>query len=239
MTAEPPRDGPVIPRLFSAASEEVSDRRRELRRLGGATRALIERLVHTPADEAELAAMADEVEALVRRLPERQGRSAYDGFAEVSMAGSDPELGAFFDHSPLIGLANPLSPPLHLTIEADRVTGTAVFGSAYEGPPGHVHGGYIAAAFDELLGAAQTLSGAPGMTGRLIVHYRSPTPLHEELRLEGRFLRRDGRKVFTEGSMWVGDRLTAEAEGLFVSVPAERFMVMRRERDSDGGAPPS
>jgi hypothetical protein len=41
------------------------------------------------------------------------------------------------------------------------------FGSAYEGPPGCVHGGYVAAAFDEMLGFVQSLGGNPGMTARL------------------------------------------------------------------------
>ena len=61
------------------------------------------------------------------------------------------------------------------------IKGTVTFGSAYEGPPGHVHGGYVAAAFDELLGMTQSLGGMPGMTGTLTVRYRRPTPLRTEL----------------------------------------------------------
>ena len=38
-----------------------------------------------------------------------------------------------------------------------------------------------------VLGAAQTFSGAPGMTGTLTIRYRKPTPLHTDLRFEGRF----------------------------------------------------
>ena len=37
------------------------------------------------------------------------------------------------------------------------------FGSAYEGPPGCVHGGFVAAAFDEVLGFVQSLGGQPGL----------------------------------------------------------------------------
>ena len=58
------------------------------------------------------------------------------------------------------------------------------------------------------------------MTGRLTVHYRSPTPLHTELALEGRIDRVDGRKTFCIGTIHAGDRLCAEAEGLFVAVDA-------------------
>ena len=102
------------------------------------------------------------------------------------------------------------------------------FGSAYEGPPGCVHGGYIAGAFDELLGATQSLSGNPGMTGRLTVHYRSPTPLHTDLRMHGELEKVEGRKIFTHGSLFApetdgGERLCAEAEGLFISIDFGRF----------------
>ncbi len=129
----------------------------------------------------------------------------YEGFTEAANAGQatgglrpgDPEWFAFFDHSPIIGLANPLSPPVHLDYRADRVIGSVTFGAAYEGPPGCVHGGYVAAVFDELLGATQSLSGDQGMTAHLEVDYRSPTPLGEPLQLEGWFERREGRKICT------------------------------------------
>ena len=108
----------------------------------------------------------------------------------------------------------------------DRVYGEVVFGSAYEGPPGSVHGGYVAAAFDEVLGFAQSLSGSPGMTGTLTVRYRRPTPLHTELKFEGWVDRVEGRKIFTRAELRAAGELTAEAEGLFISIDGERFAEM-------------
>ena len=64
------------------------------------------------------------------------------------------------------------------------------------------------------------------MTGRLIVHYRSPTPLDRELRFEAWVERVDGRKIITRGELFAGDLLCAEAEGLFVSVDRERFRAL-------------
>jgi acyl-coenzyme A thioesterase PaaI-like protein len=144
----------------------------------------------------------------------------------------DPEAGAPFDHSPFIGLANPLSPPLHFEYRGDRLYGTVTFGSAYEGPPGCVHGGYVAAAFDELLGAAQSMSGTQGMTARLEVNYRNPTPLGEPLHMEGWVDRRDGRKIFVKGTLSTEANLTADAEGLFLSLDPQRFeaLIVERER---------
>ena len=69
------------------------------------------------------------------------------------------------------------------------------------------------------------------MTGRLTVHYRSPTPLETELRFVGWLERVDGRKIFTKGELWAGDRLCAEAEGLFISIQPGQFADLKAERD--------
>jgi acyl-coenzyme A thioesterase PaaI-like protein len=233
VTDRPPFDASDLelsPRLLAARDGEVSPRRTGLRRVAAATRVLIEGLVGTDADDATIAATADALERLAAAFDRDGPRSIYDGIAEVAMAGADPS--ALFEHSPFIGRANPLSPPITLSVVDDVVIGTARFGSAYEGPPGCVHGGYVAAAFDEVLGSAQTFSGSPGMTGTLTIRYRRPTPLHADLRFEGRMVGREGRKVFTEGKVFAGDVLTAEAEGLFISIDVEKFRALREARDA-------
>ncbi len=123
-------------------------------------------------------------------------------------------------------MANPLAPPVRVAVRDDKVIGHANFGVAYEGPPGHVHGGFIAAAFDEVLGMAQSLTGSPGMTGTLTIRYRRPTPLLTELVFEARVDRVEGRKIFTEGRLSAGGVVTAEAQGLFIAVGHERFVKM-------------
>lgn len=123
-----------------------------------------------------------------------------------------------FDDSPVVGLANPLAPPVHVEIQGETVIGWATFGEQYEGPPGKVHGGYVAAAFDDVLGMAQSMGGRPGMTGRLTIRYRAPHPLHTRIRYEGRLVSVDGRKTLVAGASYDGDQLLAEAEGLFISV---------------------
>ena len=98
----------------------------------------------------------------------------------------------------MIGLYNPLAPPVLL--RGRRPRGHAApprSASAYEGPPGCVHGGVIAALFDELLGVANITSGVGAMTGTLTIKYRSPTPLHTPLDFAARTTSIDGRKVFT------------------------------------------
>ena len=170
-----------VARLGELRQRAVSPQRAEMRRLADAMRLVIDRLVasRAPADQLERAASTlEDVAASLEGYPRGH---AFEGFAESANSG-DPH--AFFDHSPIIGLANPLAPPLQLGVEEGRVVGTVRFGAAYEGPPGCVHGGFIAAAFDEVLGMAQSMGGRPGMTGTLTVRYRRPTPLHAELRFD-------------------------------------------------------
>ena len=225
--------------LHEFATAEPSPRRAELHRTGDALRRIVHRLHGSPAPDTELAAVADELERLADRLDAFPGGSLYEGFGESPLAGRDPH--AFFDHSPMLGRANPLAPPVELWADGDVMRARATFGSAYEGPPGCVHGGYIAAAFDEVLGSTQSLAGRPGMTARLTVHYRSPTPLHAELRFASRVVGVDGRKTFTHGTLHAGDRLCAEGEGLFVAIDFARLAEMQRRRDeafgprTDGG----
>jgi acyl-coenzyme A thioesterase PaaI-like protein len=211
------------------------------RRLARAMRLVIERLVPSNAPEAELRRAAEGLERYAEALQAHPRLKHFHGYAESANAG---DVGAFFDQSPLIGLANPLAPPITIGRAGERsALATVTFGSAYEGPPGCVHGGYVAAAFDEVLGYVQSLGGNPGMTARLTVHYRKPTPLHRELLIEAELARVEGRKIFTEGRIRAGDEVTAEAEGLFIAVERSRFQGLlaererferaRRERDGD------
>lgn len=227
------------PRVEGLAALPDTPRRREVRRLAAAVREVVEHMVSTTATAEQLAAAATALEALAAELGGLPKGLTYRGFAEAANAGAalpdpdDPEWFAFFDHSPFIGLANPLAPPVRLHYAADmsRLVGEVTFGSAYEGPPGCVHGGYVAAVFDELLGATQSMSGAQGMTAHLGVDYRSPTPLGEPLRLEGWLDRRDGRKIYARGAMYHGDVLTAEADALFIAFDRGRFRDLLDSRN--------
>lgn len=233
-------DGPGDPdwpaRMERMHDAELPPRRAELRRLADAARDVLHGLVITDADTTDIRDAADRLDAIAGLFRGAPKRSIYE-IAESANSG-DPW--GFFDHSPMLGRANPLAPPIVLRPIDDRtLEGTATFGAAYEGPPGCVHGGYVAAAFDEVLGSAQSLSGQPGMTARLIVNYRSPTPLHTELHFIGRFDRVEGRKVFASGTVHAEETLCAEAEGLFVSIDSERFQGLRSARDDRAGDAPS
>jgi hypothetical protein len=209
-----------------------------IRTYADATRRTIDQLMTTTASEA---AVAEAVELLARAnglLAGQPHGRPYQGVAESSMGpaamaeGGEDVLRPFLDYSPVVGLANPIAPPLHPERGDDVVSARVVYGAAYEGPPGCVHGGHVAAGFDEVLGFAQTLTGKGGMTGRLEIWYRKPTPLHRELVYTGWVEEVDGRKIRTRGALHAGEVLTAEAEGLFISVAPEVFERLMRARSS-------
>lgn len=218
--------------------DDLDPRRQITWRVGDTAREIIERLVDTRATDADLSAVAAELETIVERLRRFEHGRRYDGYGEAATAGGGPPLG-HADFSPLIGRANPIAPPMEFrlggTVDRPVVHATVNFGSAYEGPPGCVHGGIVSAAFDEIMGATQAMSGNPGMTGSLSVSYRAPTPLHADLDFEARLDRVEGRKIYVAAELRADEVVCAEATGLFISVDFEKLMAMQNQRNNDNG----
>ena len=222
---------------WQANRETVSGVWAQRRRLAEAMRAVVEGLVTSDAPEAELAAAATRLEEYATHLAKHPKRESYVGFAEAVVAqqtGQQDEsarAGGHFDFSPLIGRSNPLAPPVVMTHDSDgTVYGRVTFGAAYEGPPGCVHGGYVAAAFDEVLGYAETFTEHPGMTGTLEVIYKKPTPLHKEVVFTCKVERVQGRKIFASGTLYAGKTLCAEANAVFIGMREGTFLRLLRER---------
>ena len=182
--------------------------------LAEALRRIIARLAVVRPRADQLTRAADGANAFAEQLDALPERSQS---WEVSEAGLLPR--DFVRFSPVSGPNNPIAPPLVMEVVTgtdgeQHIVGTITFGPAYEGPPGHCHGGWIAAVFDELLGFVQL---APGYTAYLKVDYRAPTPLHRELSLRGWIDRVEGRKRWIRGSCTLDGVLLSEAEGLFIA----------------------
>ena len=216
-------------------THEVPPERIAHRAAADAIRRLIARLAATSASADQLLTLAERLDRVTDHLPAGAvpgGPGAEDGVAEAALSVHQPD--RLDERSPFVGRANPVAPPLRLAVVDDHIEATVTFGRSYEGPPGSVHGGFVAGIFDEALGAAQGFSGLAGMTGRLVVDYRSPTPLGTELRLVARMDRVEGRKIFCSGTLHAGDRLCAEAEGLFVTIAPEVLEAMLEARSRQG-----
>lgn len=111
--------------FFSAPGDERDPWRVQMQRLATAARELNSRLSITDAPVAEVARAADALEAVLATIREQPAGRPYFGVAESSLAGPSR---TFRDFSPLSGVCNPLSPPLDLHYETDRVAGTGSFG---------------------------------------------------------------------------------------------------------------
>ncbi len=200
----------------------------EKRRLSQAIKRLTEALVTSTPTPETLAAIATRVDGAAQELeasPRIYGRMA--------LAENHGSYG-FVSHeiNPIIGHANPIAPPVNMWIDGDMVRATCTLDWAYEGPPGCLHGGLVAAVFDQVLGFTQVLTKQPGVTGTLTTRFIKPTPLGTELRMEARVDRVEGRKNFISGEMFAGDRLTASCEGLFLHIPSERFKKLGEAKNS-------
>jgi hypothetical protein len=184
--------------------------------LAAQLRRIVNRLVLVRPAAADLRAAAERARDFADRLetlPVREG-------SVLSEAGLLPH--DHVRHSPWSGTSNVIAPPLEMWFvdgdedgpEGRRTDGAVVFGTAYEGPPGHAHGGCVAGVFDELLGRSQLRAG---FTGTLTVTYRRPTPLLKRIDLCAWVDRTDGRKRWVKGTAHLEGTLLVEAEGLFVS----------------------
>lgn len=139
-----------------------------------------------------------------------------------------PRRSGFAENSPFGGTLHPLAP----TFELYQVDGSPLtrmearirLGSLYEGPPGAVHGGMVAALFDEVFAATQHVaSGDRGRrTARLSVRYRHATPIDTDLVLDARVTKISGRRCALAATLSAGDVVTASAEALFVETRPAR-----------------
>ncbi|MGE9809480.1 PaaI family thioesterase [Janibacter sp. G1551] len=98
-------------------------------------------------------------------------------------------------------------------------TARVLFGRYHVGENMAVHGGAVSLLFDDVLGHLGFAAGLPpSRTAFLKTNYRSVTPVGEELVVRCRLDRVEGRKRFLSGELLHGDRLCAEAEGLWVEL---------------------
>lgn len=201
------------------ATPAAADRSSRVR-LADGIRRLTDLVVGRPLPDDEVVAAADAVAAVADRLEAAAG----PGKAPRGQPDHRGPAQDIFPTSPIIGAANPLAPPVRVwavTGEGGEreLRGRARFGYAYEGPPTCVHGGVLAETFDEMLGAANVLTGRGGMTGTLTVRYRRPTPLLADLDLEARQVSHEGRKLYCWAGIYHRGALTAEADAVFITVP--------------------
>ena len=221
-------------RSVQEVPDEPSDDALARREVAAGLRALIHAIGASGASTGQLRELAAQLRAQSDLLTGAGRRSGTVPPKPVALAGMED----FLDRSPITGHANPLAPPAVLTVdpEAGVVRGEVLFGAAFEGAPGIVHGGFVAAVLDEALGMACIFSGTHGMTGELTTRYLHHTAVATPLRVEARLVAVDGRKIWTEGEISQGDRVVAEGSGLFIEVDAGKFARLAASRSERAGS---
>lgn len=201
----------------------IAGREAELDGLAAAVRRLVDLTCRNTADALTTAALAHEAHVLADRLEALTPATGTQRRFETFDVDDPADL---FQYDSVLGAYNPMSPPVRCRWEDPVVHATAVFPNPLEGPPGVLHGGMVAAAFDAVLTVANIMTlGHPAPTARLEITYKAPTPLDTEVTMEASVRSVDGRKVATVGSLWAGETLCAEAEGLFIDLGSSPHLI--------------
>jgi acyl-coenzyme A thioesterase PaaI-like protein len=195
---------------FESISADEHDRLQALYEpLTQALRNLIEASIRTGADADTIRNAQAAIEAVTETLEREQQRPPTMRHA---VTGRPVVWG-----NPAVGMRNAVAPPMTIHQEADgRCWSEFTLGTAYEGPPGLVHGGMCALVLDQLLGeAASEGLTKPLFTGTITLKYLRGTPLGP-LRAEAYIERTDGIKTYARGALSDADGVTVEAEGIFI-----------------------
>jgi uncharacterized protein (TIGR00369 family) len=118
------------------------------------------------------------------------------------------------------GPANPTGLRLEFLLADDgAVVCLPTISASFEGPPGFVHGGIIATLLDEAMSKSVRARGLTAVTGQMEINYLRPVHSGIPIRIEGRLLRSEGRKHWTEARILNarGHEL-AKAQGIFIQV---------------------
>jgi len=121
------------------------------------------------------------------------------------------------------GEDNPIGLQLDFLLAPDgTVVCPATIGDAFEGHPGLLHGGIIATLLDETMSKSVRARGLTAMTRHIEVDYKRPVPSQTPIRMEGRVVRSEGRKLWVEAHILdQTGKVLASAKGLFIEVRAQ------------------
>jgi hypothetical protein len=155
-----------------------------------------------------------DLERLGAVLRESQRQLAADAPVDPSPRvgeGATLDQRVYVDHSRDVGSYNPFFPHYELRAEGSAARGTVSFPICYEGPPGIVHGGFLAVFFDCVLQQLNCDLGLAGKTAELSLRFRRPTPLLTPLVVHAeRSI--DGSRIRSRAELLLADAVLCEAE---------------------------
>lgn len=207
-------ESPDDPRAYGLPLVDAHALPAELRTLVSRVHDLVDAVANTEVDSDTLAETAAVVEGLTDRL--NVARREIGTMVRRELGDGTTVIGTITNI--VEGETNPAAPRLFLDRTEEGLRAEVTLNTVYQGPPGLVHGGWIAAMLDQAVGSVSSVETSPGLTARLEIDYRRPTPLFTPLEITSWVERVEGRKVFVAGRIRAHGEVTAEASGLMIQV---------------------
>jgi acyl-coenzyme A thioesterase PaaI-like protein len=105
--------------------------------------------------------------------------------------------------------------------------GRAWFGPEAEGPPGHAHGGSMAALLDDAMGVSCWLAGHRVLAAKIEVEFKRPLPLLLTTTFSAGVERKEGRRTYAWGRLCLPDgTVCAQSTGLFIELDHARMHTL-------------
>ncbi|MCB9113112.1 MAG: PaaI family thioesterase [Anaerolineales bacterium] len=130
----------------------------------------------------------------------------------------------------ICGVENPVGLHLHFyETEPGVIESEYIAPEHFEGFPGVLHGGIVAAIIDEVSGRAYMGTDASNprfmFTGKLEIKYRKNVPIGKTLKIIGKVIENKGRIAKAWGGIYDAetDELLAEGTGMHINIPADQF----------------
>ena len=187
-----------------------------IRRLGS----LLLSLEHPhPTVEAMLAQISDWESELSAAVPP-------DSAPRIG-ADDDGSRRVYLDHATDIGAFNPCFPEYRFDhVDGEIASGRVNFPLVYEGPPGLVHGGFLAVFFDCVMQHQNCIAGLSGKTRSLQVTFRRPTPVLTQLRFD--IARREvDRGITSTARLLFDDEVLCVGEVNTLAMPPDKLIGHR------------
>ncbi len=117
----------------------------------------------------------------------------------------------------ICGTENPAGLGVVFRLDGDQVKTEVTLTERQQGPPGHAHGGCLAAVLDEAMGAAVWCAGHPVVAARLEVDFRKAVPLGAACTVVAWVTSVEGRKIWAQSEVRAASGAVAtQARGLYI-----------------------
>jgi hypothetical protein len=179
------------------------------------------------------------VDAMIAKFAEWESELAdaapTDNAPRIGVIEDDPRR-VYLNHATDIGAYNPCFPEYSFDyLEADNAGGRVFFPLVYEGPPGLVHGGFLAVFFDCVMQHQNCVTGLSGKTRSLAVTFRRPAPVLTELRFDIARSQID-RGIASTARLLLDDEVLCTGEANTLASPPEKLSAFQfggRRKESD------